>query len=169
MCRWIVGLCVSAVLILGSAARADDEEKVPLDKLPKPVVAAVKKKFPKARLVSASKEVENKKTLFEVQIKDGAQTVEVTVTPEGKIVEIEKEITAKALPAAVTKALNAKYPKATFKKVEEITEGGKLFYEVLLVTAGKQTIEVKMDSTGKVIEEEKKKGGDKDDKDEKKK
>src|SRR5947209_569232 len=37
-----------AILVVVVAAKADDEEKVPLDKLPKAVVEAVKAKFPKA-------------------------------------------------------------------------------------------------------------------------
>ena len=62
----IVGI---ALTVLGAFAVWADEEKVPLDKLPKAVVEAVKEKFPKAELVSASKEDENGKTVFEVSIK----------------------------------------------------------------------------------------------------
>ena len=39
-----------------------DEEKIPLDKLPKAVVEAVKKRFPKAEMKEASKEIEDGKT-----------------------------------------------------------------------------------------------------------
>src|SRR5260221_1073112 len=101
------GLCVVAmigVLLASSTARAD-EEKVPLDKLPKAVVDAVKAKFPDAKLVSAEKELEDGKPVYEVAIKDKDQNIEVTVTPEGKIILIEKEIAAKDLPKAVAEAM----------------------------------------------------------------
>ena len=42
------------------------------------------------------------------------------------------------------------------QKVEEIIEGGKTTYEVLLVTGDKKTIEVVVDPTGKIVKEEKK-------------
>jgi hypothetical protein len=67
---------------------------------------------------------------------------------------VEKEITAKDLPRAVADALAAKYPQATFKKVEEVTEGKKMTYEALLVTADKKAVEVVLDPSGKVVKEE---------------
>ena len=175
MFRGIVVLSVCALLSVPSLAVRADEEKVPLKDLPKAVADAVKKKFPKAKVVSASKEIEDEKTLYEVTLKDGEQNVQVTATPEGKIVEIEKEIAAKDLPKEVTEALDEKYPKATIKKVEEVIATGKdLAYEVLLVTKDKKTVEVKFDAKGKVLKVEnkddekeegkKKKGEDKEDK-----
>jgi hypothetical protein len=168
MRKVLCGLLV--VAITGLVVRADDEkeEKVPLDKLPKAVVEAVKAKFPKAELVSAEKEKEDGKTVYEVAIKNEGQNIEVTVTPEGKIIEIEKEIALKDVPKAVSEALEKKYPKATVKKVEEIIKNDKTEgYEFLLVTADKKTVEVKFSPEGKVLNEEKK-DEEKKDKDEKK-
>jgi hypothetical protein len=159
------GWLAAGVALLALAAvcvRADEEEKIPLDKLPKAVVDAVKAKFPKAKLVSAEKEKEDGKTFYEVAIKDGDSNIEVILTPEGKITAIEKEIEVKDLPKAVTDAFESKYPKATVKKVEEITKEDKLYgYELLIVTAEKKKLEVTFDPKGKVLEEEKK--GDKED------
>jgi uncharacterized membrane protein YkoI len=158
LARWLVA-GVAVVLLAGVVGRADEkEEKVPLDKLPRAVVDAVKAKFPDAELVSAEKENEDGKTVYEVNIKFKGSTIEVTVTPEGKITSIEKEIAVKDLPKAVQEALDAKYPRATIKKTEEVTKGDKVSYEVLLVTADKKKLEVVFDPAGKVIEEEKKDG-----------
>jgi hypothetical protein len=150
-------LCGAAVLlVLATAARAD-EEKVPLDKLPKAVVEAVKAKFPKAELIGAEKETEKGKTSYEVNIKDGKQAIDVTVTPEGKIVLVEKEIAVDDLPKAVAEAIKARYPKGTIKSAEEVSEDDKITeYEVVIVV-GKKTLEVTFDPTGKFIEEEEKK------------
>ena len=157
--RWVAGL---AVAVLAATCVRADEENVPLDKLPKAVVEAVKKMFPDAQLVSASTEDENGKKVFEVAIKNKGQTIEVTLTPEGKLVSVEKEITVKDLPRPVTTSLDAKYAKAVIKKVEEITKDGKLTYEVLLVTADKKMLEVVFDPQGKVVQEEVKGKKDKD-------
>jgi Putative beta-lactamase-inhibitor-like, PepSY-like len=151
------GLALVALLGL-TALRADEgkEEKVALDKLPKAVTDAVKAKFEGCKLVSAEKEKEDGKDVFEVTIKHKGHTIEVTLTPEGTLVSIEKEIEAKDLPKAVSEAIDAKYPKATIKKAEEVTKGDKVSYEALIVTADKKTLEVVFDPKGKFLEEEKK-------------
>ena len=161
-------ITVVAALALAAGARAQ-EEKVALDKLPAKVMAAVKEKFKDAELVSASKEVENGKTLFEVSFKLNGQAHDVTLTEDGTIVEVEKEITARDLPKAVTDALEAKYPKATFRKVELIDKGGKTTYEVLLDAADKKSWEVVLDPAGRVLETEDKTGKKDEDEDQKKK
>lgn len=154
---WLAVSVIVAVLA-GTAARADDEkeDKVPLDKVPKAVLDAVKAKFKGAELVSAQTEKEDGKLVYEINLKHKGHKVDVTLTPEGKIVSIEKTIAAKDLPKAVAEAIDGKYPKVTIKKAEEVTEGGKTNYEVLLVTADKKTVEVVIDPTGKIVKEEKK-------------
>jgi hypothetical protein len=165
----LCGLTVAAVLaFVGVFAARADEEKVPLDKLPKAVVDAVKKRFPQAELTGAEKETEDGKTVYEVAIKNQGQNVEVTTTPEGTIVEIEKEIAAGAMPKAVSAALESKYPKATYRMIEEVfkVQDGKEkleYYEVLLVTAARKKLEVSVTPEGKFTkEEDKSKEKDKD-------
>src|SRR5262245_58281642 len=103
MLRIAVALAVLAQL--SSGARAD-EEKVPLDKLLKSVTSAVKKRFPNLDLKDASKEVtEDKKTVYEVTLMDGKMKIDVSVTPEGSIVMIEKQIDRKDLPKPVSAAI----------------------------------------------------------------
>lgn len=136
------------------------EEKVAIDQLPKPVLDAVKKKFPGADLVDAEKETEDGESIYEVALKFKGSTYDVSAKADGTIIEIEKLIATKDLPAAVSKALDQKYPKATFKKTEEIDKDDKVTYEVLLVTADKKTIEVILDAGGKVLKEESKDEGE---------
>src|SRR5689334_4740830 len=142
---WFAGLGV-ALLVLTALASAD-EEKVPLDRVPKAVREAVKARFPDAELVSAEKETEGGRTVYEVAIKNKGQSIEVTATADGMILEIEKQIAARDLPGAVAKTLEEKYPRATYKIIEEVVKvkDGKEkleSYEVLLVTAGKKKLEV---------------------------
>ena len=106
-------------------------------------------------MTKAEKETEDGKTLYEVAITSEGSKIEVTVTEDGKIVEIEKEIPVKDLPKAVAEAIDSKYPKATLQVIEEITKGDKVAYEVHLVTTDKKALEVVFDPTGKVTKEEK--------------
>lgn len=154
--RGWLAISVFVIGTAGLAARADDdkEEKVPLDKVPKAVLKAVKAKFKGAKMIGAQTEKADGKTLYEINLKDKGQSVDVSVTPEGKIVSIEKTIAAKDLPRPVKKAINGKYPKAEYKRIEEITEDGKTSYEVLLVTVDKKKIEVMLDRDGKIVKQE---------------
>jgi uncharacterized membrane protein YkoI len=154
--RWLA-MSVFVGVLAGLTARAEEgkEEKVPLDKVPKAVLKAVKAKFKGAELVGAQTEKDGDKLVYEINLKDKGQAVEVSVTPDGKIVSIEKTIAAKDLPRPVSEAINSKYPKAKYKRVEELTEDGKTSYEVLIVTAEKKTFEVVLEPSGKIVKEAK--------------
>lgn len=160
---WLVALLMA---IPAGMVRAD-EEKVPLDKLPKPVADAVRKRFPKLDMKEASKEItEDKKTVYEVSLKDGTKKIDVTLTPEGAIVMVEKEITRNDLPKAVAASIDAKYPGANYKICEELfpVKDGKEkldSYEVLLETKDKKIIEVVVSPNGKITKIEEKKPDDK--------
>ena len=151
----LAGLAV-AVIALTAFVRAG-EEKIDLDKVPKPVMEAVKAKFPDAKLTGASKETEGDKTVYEVAFTFKDHKYEVECTPEGKFIAIDKQIEAKDLPKAVAKTLEEKFPKATYNIIEEVTKDDKIAeYEVELTTADKKGIEVVLDPAGKVLKEEKK-------------
>ena len=157
---------VAALAGLGFAARAD-EEKVPLDKLPKAISRAVKKRFPKGEMKEAAKETENGKTVYEVTVKDDGHSIDASFTAEGKLIGLEKEIEAKDLPKAVADALAAKYPGAKHKRVEEVikvTDGKESleYYEVLVETADGKKVEAEVTADGTVKKTEDKKGEKKD-------
>ena len=155
-----IGMAAAVLLAAaGPAARAD--EKVDLDKVPKAVVDAVKARFPDAEIKGAEKETEDGKTYYELEILNKKDEIDVELTPDGDIAEIEKEIEYKDLPKAVSKALEDKYPKAEFDEVEEVTKVEKkteklAFYEVQVKTADKKHLEVEVDPDGKILNEEKK-------------
>ena len=80
--------------------------------------------------------------------------VTVSLKPDGTILEIEKEIAVKDLPAAVAGAIKAKYPASTIKKAEEVTEGEKVTFEVIVIREGTKPRELTLDKTGKILEDE---------------
>jgi uncharacterized membrane protein YkoI len=164
--RCISWSIVAVILAVAGPARAQ-EENVPLDKVPKAVSQTVKKRFPKAEVRSASKETEDGKTVYEVQITDAGHKCDVTITPEGHLVSIEKTIEEKDLPAKTAATLKSKWPGAKYEIIEEVThvKDGKEsmdYYEVLMTTADKKKVEACVDADGKVVKTEDKKAGDKD-------
>jgi uncharacterized membrane protein YkoI len=156
MSGWLA-LSVVIYMLSGMAMGAEDakEGKVPLDKVPKAVLKAVRDKFKGAELVNAQTEKEDGKLIYEIIINDKGQNVDVSVTPEGKIISFERTIATKELPRPVIEAINKKYPQAEFKRIEEFTEEEKMNYEVLLVTDDKKMIELVLDREGKILREEK--------------
>jgi glucose/arabinose dehydrogenase len=144
-------------LSLVGAARAD-EKRVKESEVPAPVLAAVAKKYPTAKKTGFSKEVENKKTIFEVVLADGAKKIEVECSPDGKILVEELEIALDAVPANVRKALSdsPKYGKWTVKKAERVVnnENDAAPNFELLVASGTKKAEVVFDKDGKLVKEE---------------
>jgi len=148
-----VGLFALVGLLLVAAGARGQDKKIALDKVPKPVLDAVKAKYPGAELKSAEEDKEDGKTLYEVALTFKQLTLDVKLTPDGKFVEIEKAISAKDLPRAVTAVLDSKYPKATINKAEEVTKGDQVGYEVGLVTADNKKVGLELDAKGKILEE----------------
>jgi hypothetical protein len=153
----LVVALAGAVLLGGTPSQAQ-EKKVDLDKLPKAVAAAVKARFPDGKVLGASKETADGKTVYEVTVEDKGQKIDATITAEGAITTLEKTVALKDVPKVVVKAVRGKYPKADVKLVEEVihVKGKKetlAYYEFHLVV-GKKTVEVEVSPEGKILKEE---------------
>ena len=148
---------VSMLLAIGLRVQAD-EETIALDRLPAPVLSMVKKKYPTAEIVEAIRESDNE-ILYEVVVELDGKRIEVTLTPEGKIELIEKEIMAVELPKVVTDKLNAKFPNAIYEKIEavyELEDGQEEldYYEVTLKPTIGESVEVEIDEEGEIEQPE---------------
>lgn len=129
-----VGLFVAlALAVAAQVARADDE-KIPLDKVPKVVKDAVTARWPMAQIKHASKTEFNGKAAFELGFNADKAHLHAIVTPEGKVVEIHSEIDIKDLPAKVTAAIKARYAKGKVEEAEQLADpAGKVrAYEVVV-------------------------------------
>ncbi len=145
-------------LLIGAAAVGADEEKVPLDKIPKAVMDALSAKFPKAKIDKCTKAKEGDDVVYDIEFKEGDRKCEADITENGTYINYEKAIEAKDLPKAVQEAIEKQYPKATRKEIMEETEvKGKeeklSAYEVVLETADKKEVEVRVSPEGKILED----------------
>jgi hypothetical protein len=153
-----IGVATMTLLALSTMAfmaRAD-EEKISVENLPAAVKKTIKKKFPKAEIEKATKEVEDGKTTYEVLLEIEDRPVDVALKADGTILEIERAIPLEELPAQVKKALAAKYPGAKIEKVEMVIKGedGPPVYEIALKT------EVVLTAKGKVVRAKEKEEND---------
>jgi len=83
--------------------------------------AALDALYPNAEIEEAEVEKEGLK-VYEVELEQNDQEVEVMLAPDGTLLEVETEMTAQALPEAVAKAIEKAAEGATIKEVSrEVT------------------------------------------------
>lgn len=146
----LVLMSMIAVLLCPNIRAEEEEETVPLDKLPKVVIDAVKKMFPDAELKAATKEVvkeaakeededdnddtadgkekedkdekQESEVVYEVTLSQKGRTIDVAVEEDGEIEEVEQSIDLNELPKIVADELANKFPKSKLKSAEVIYE-----------------------------------------------
>lgn len=128
------------------AAKAEN----PAAKLPKVILDAFTKAYPKAVIKNVAEEKENGKTTWEVESTDNGMARDLVYNPDGTVVDIEEEVAAASLPPAVTAALKAKYPKAAITKAEKLTTGKTFVYELTIGGAGSVT-SIELTADGKAV------------------
>ncbi|HET8901694.1 MAG TPA: PepSY-like domain-containing protein [Holophagaceae bacterium] len=74
---------------LADGTLAEVEETIPESDLPAAVLAAVKAKHPKAKLLKAEKDTKGAAVTYELHINEGKRRREVVLTPEGKTLNEE--------------------------------------------------------------------------------
>ena len=145
-----------AMMLVGATALAG-EVKVAEKDVPIAALDAVAKKYPKARRVGFEKESEGGKVAYEVKLVDGTRSIDVDVSPEGKITAEEEVIAISDVPPAVREALaRSKYGSWTAKKAERVIKDEKLDaprYEIQ-VTNDKSRAEIVFAKDGKIVSTE---------------
>jgi hypothetical protein len=76
-----------ASLFLSSAVLADDD--IPVNELPPEIVRSIEARFPGARIEEAERDTRDGRPLFEVEIVVNGDDKELTITPDGTIVDID--------------------------------------------------------------------------------
>lgn len=105
--------------------------------------------------MSAERDIEDGKVVYNVTINNLNQEIDVTVGADGKILLIEKTISVRDLPKVVAEAIEKKYPNAKIAEAEEVIKNDKIVqYDALIVTADKKKLDVSFDPDGEFIEEE---------------
>jgi len=142
----------------GLSAVQAQEEAVSPDKIPQVVLDALKSKFPQAKIDKCTKAKEGDDVIYDIEFKQEARKCEADIKENGTYINYEKAIAEKDLPKACREAIEKKYPKATLGDVMEETEVmGKTeklsAYEVMLTTADKKEVEVRLSPDGKILED----------------
>jgi hypothetical protein len=145
----ITALAIS-VATLGLAA----DKRLTKKELPAAVQKAADEQSKGATVIGYSSEVENGKTEYEVKLKVGDHTKDVSFDGSGQLLEIEEEVAFAGLPKNVQDGLKTAAGTGTLGKVESLTKRGKIVaYEAKLTTNGKRS-EVQVGPKGEKLNHE---------------
>ncbi len=137
----------AAVLVLGVTAVSGADKKIQAKDLPPAVQKAVQEETKGATIKGYGKEVENGKTMYEVETTVNGHSRDLLFDATGKLVEAEEAIALDAVPSAVKTALEARGRVLT---VETVTKGKTVIYEAQVEKNGKKS-EVAVDAAGKPV------------------
>jgi len=161
---WLVTAVLALGVVAASAAPAwadegekpegkKHEKKVRLDQVPAAAREAILKEAGKNTIKEIEEETENGRTLYEAEWEVEGKETEVTVTPDGKIVAREVELTLKEVPRAVRRTIRKEAAGSKVKEVEAETRNGRTVYEAEW-REGDKEIEIKVAPDGKLLARE---------------
>jgi uncharacterized membrane protein YkoI len=141
-----------AVLALCCAASAwSQEKKLKKADLPAAVQKTADDQSKGATVRGYSTETEDGKLAYEVQLTVDGHSKDITMDPQGNVMEIEEEVDIKTLPAEVRSGLEKQAGKAAIGKVESLTKHGSLVAYEAQVRDGKKRSEVQVGPDGKPL------------------
>jgi Putative beta-lactamase-inhibitor-like, PepSY-like len=132
-----------AALVIGlatvSVAQAQ-EKKLKREQLPPAVEKTVATESQGATINGFATEVERGKRLYEVELTVSGRSKDISMDKNGKVVEVEEEVTMDSLPATVQDGLRKAAGPGTIGKIESLTKSGKLVaYEAQVKTGTKRS------------------------------
>lgn len=150
------GLKTLLYAIAFSAILATDanavETRISRDKLPEAVGKTADEQSQGATVRGYSKESENGQIEYEVEMTVSGHSKDVSIAPDGRVLEVEEEVALDALSPQVRKGLEAKAAGAKINNVESLTKNGKIVaYEAHLAKLGKHS-EVQVGPEGKPLD-----------------
>jgi hypothetical protein len=150
--NYLVAIAASGLLLVGAASA--QEKKIKRSDLPPAVEKTVAAQSAGATIRGFSTEKEKGQTLYEVEMTVNGHSKDISIAPDGAIVEIEEQVALDSLSPEVKEGLQAKAGKGKILKVESLTKKDKIVaYEAQVETNGKKS-EVQVGPDGKPLDHE---------------
>jgi hypothetical protein len=141
----LAGFFVATTVASASEARLNRSD------LPPAVQTTADAQSTGATILGYTKDVEHGHVEYEVQLMVGDRTRDVTIDPQGNILEVEEQVALETLPADIFHGLRVKAGKGRLAKVESLTKHGKIVaYEAQVITGGKQS-EIQVGADGQKL------------------
>lgn len=141
-------IALALLLALGASAQ---EKKLKKSDLPAAVQKTADEQSKGATVKGYGSETEDGKLVYEVELTVNGHSKDVSIAPDGAVLEVEEEVTVDSLPAEVREGLKQKAGAGKIGKVESLTKQGKLVaYEAQVRTNGKKS-EIQVGPDGKAL------------------
>lgn len=127
------------------------ERKLQRNQLPPAVEKTVATESQGTTINGFATEVENGRRLYEMELTVNGHSKDISMDKNGKIVEVEEEVTLDSLPPAVQDALKTAAGKGTIGKIESLTKNGKLVAYEAHVKTGKKSSEIQVGPNGEKL------------------
>jgi uncharacterized membrane protein YkoI len=127
------------------------EKKIKRSDLPAAVDKTVAEQSKGATIKGFATEVEDGKTLYEVEMTVNGHGKDISMDEKGNILEVEEEVAMASLPPAVKEGLTKAAGKGTITKVETLTKKGKLVAYEAAVKTGTKNSEIQVGPDGKKL------------------
>jgi len=123
--------------------------------LPRPVRQAIQERFPGSQVIQSKQRTRGGKAEYSVSLVQDRRRADLTVTGDGQVTRVAKDIAFEAVPRAAADALAATFPNASYRSIEEVSrmKAGKapvVTYEALLVNDQRREIEVLVTADGTI-------------------
>ena len=137
---WILVLhAVALSAFLGTEARAA-ETRITRDQLPEAVRKTADEQSQGATVRGYTTETENGQMEYEIEMTVNGHSKDVSIAPDGRVLEVEEEVSLNLLSPQVRNGLETKAAGAKIAKVESLSKNGRIVaYEAQLVKAGKHS------------------------------
>lgn len=151
-------ILIATLISLSVYAEKGHERKCKPVKLPEPVAATVASLYPQAEIEEVEIDEEGVK-LYEIEVEKDDQEFELSIAPDGTLVEEEQEVSIEDLPEAIQQAVAGVEVEEATKEVTywvvTLTklETPKITYE-LEVEEGDKEIELEFAEDGTILEKE---------------
>ena len=148
-------ICNLSIAILSLApALAAQESNITRAALPPAVQRTVAEQSKGATIRGFSKEVEDERTIYEMELVVAGHTKDVTMDSTGAVIEVEEQVALDSLAPAVQQAIKAQAGTATLGMVERLTKGDKVVaYEAHVTLNGKRK-EIQVGPNGEKLDHE---------------
>ena len=146
-----VGLVLALSVLTAVLPTHAQEKKLQRSDLPAAVQKTVDEQSKGATIKGFSTEVEDGKKIYEVQLTVNGHGKDISMDPQGHVLEIEEETPLESLSPAVRDGLTKAAGKGTIRKVESLTKSGKLVAYEAAVKTGTKNSEVQVGPDGKKL------------------
>jgi hypothetical protein len=130
------------------------EKKISKYELPHAVQKTAEEVSKGATVKAYSRVDENGRTEYEVEMTVDGHSKDVTIAPDGGVMEVEEQVEMRSLPTAIQLGLKAKAGKGSITRIESLSKKGKVVaYEAQVKVAARHS-EIQVGPDGMPLDHE---------------